>query len=248
MRPIYSNLGYWISILLMAGVLVVAMVFLKTGRVFGQDAFGPQPASLQVCVNEPDIMELVRLLGDKKLSKAWTKKVKAGRCATLKLPFIYYRTVDTFGPIYIVEFLVAGYPEAHLFGVLTQLPPNVFNITYQPEYDKASDAIKEWFHNAETTPEAYTFLGYSKCCEHSERFKTKFTVSKENGKEEWRYLGADGTWKIIPSYVIHSEGIVPPKGHEDDPDFKQLETEGVLFIYPAVSGRPTCFWPPETGG
>ena len=127
-----------------------------------------------------------------------------------------------------------------LLGIL----PATAMATWKPEYDTASEAIMTWFRRAQPTKEAAARLGFSSCCEHSDRFVTKFKVSKVGGTDEWFYQ--DGNrWILIPQDVIHTEGIIPPKGHENDPDFLQLKAEGVLFVY---NGTPTCFWAPEGGG
>ena len=109
--------------------------------------------------------------------------------------------------------------------------------TWSPDYADAPKEWIDWFNSAMTTPEARKRLGYGKCCDHSDRFKTKFMPGANS--DEWFYW-QDGRWKLIPSDVIHTE--------EDPTMPAQLRQEGVLFIYPPVSGQPTCFWPPETGG
>ena len=108
--------------------------------------------------------------------------------------------------------------------------------TWSPDYANAPPEYIAWFNNAQTTSEARARLGWQKCCDHSDRFKTKFLAGKTS--DEW-YFEQDGEWKRIPPDVIHQES---------DPTMpQQLKTEGVLFIFPPVSGQPTCFWPPEGG-
>jgi len=108
--------------------------------------------------------------------------------------------------------------------------------TWKPEYGASPQAWIDWFNNAATTPAARDRLGFWKCCDHSDRYKTRFKA--EGNGEAW-YFEQDGQWKRIPDDVIH---------HEPDPSMPaQLKTEGVLFIFPPVSGQPTCFWPPEGG-
>jgi hypothetical protein len=109
--------------------------------------------------------------------------------------------------------------------------------TWKPEYGASPPDEIAWFNNARTTPEAHARLGYAMCCDHSDRFKTKFMPGSK--ADEWFYQ-QDGQWKLIPADVIHTEA--DPKMPE------QLRAEGVLFIFPAESGEPTCFWPPESGG
>ncbi len=136
------------------------------------------------------------------------------------------------------------------------------NATWKPEFSEHSLAIKLWFSEAKVNEAAHHRPGadsirWKSCCETSDRFKTKFHVAKGSGADEWFYCAVASVdtcpadqWKLIPDDVIHHEGIVPPPGHEnEDPvAFAQLRTEGILFIFPAVGGEPTCFWPPESGG
>lgn len=119
--------------------------------------------------------------------------------------------------------------------------------TWKPEFGKSSEAVVAWFKSAQATPAAQARLGFKSCCEHSDRFVTKFKVSKVDGSDQWYYQAGD-QWLPIPSDVVHDEGVTPPTGHEDDPDFVQLKAEGILFLYPNGEGRPTCFWPPQSGG
>lgn len=109
--------------------------------------------------------------------------------------------------------------------------------TWKPEYGNSPAEWIEWFTNAKLTPEAQARLHWINCCDNSDRFKTTFKPGA--AKDEW-YFERDGKWERIPDDVIHTE---------DDPTMPaQLREEGVLFIYPAEVGQPTCFWPPQTGG
>jgi hypothetical protein len=137
--------------------------------------------------------------------------------------------------------------NAAFAGALCAIVPAAALATWKPEFGKSSDAVIAWFKAARPTPAAQARLGFQSCCEHSDRFVTKFKVSKFDGSDQWFFQAGD-KWLPIPSDVVHAEGIIPPAGHEADPDFLQLQAEGVLFIYPAVSGQPTCFWPPQSGG
>jgi hypothetical protein len=108
--------------------------------------------------------------------------------------------------------------------------------TWKPEFGVSPQSWIDWFASAQTTDAAYARLGWRNCCDHSDRFKTRFRSERDG--EAWFYE-QDGAWKRIPDDVIH---------REPDPSMPaQLKNEGVLFIYPPVSGQPTCFWPPEGG-
>jgi hypothetical protein len=108
--------------------------------------------------------------------------------------------------------------------------------TWKPEFGVSPPDWIKWFNSAETTPAARERIHFQKCCDHADRLKTKFKATRSG--EDW-YYEQDGAWKLIPRDVIH---------HEPDPTMPaQLKNEGVLFIFPPVSGEPTCFWPPESG-
>lgn len=113
--------------------------------------------------------------------------------------------------------------------------------SFETPYRPLTDADKNWMKLAKTTPEAFRKLRYESCCDHGDRVKTKFTVDRSSGMDQWRYLEpATGKWKDIPDYIIH-------RGNDDPrvprmPD--ALQREGVLFIY---AGKELCFWPPEEG-
>lgn len=105
------------------------------------------------------------------------------------------------------------------------------NATWKPEYSNTPKEWLDWFNGAQLTPQAQARIGYTSCCQHSDRFVTKFRP--EGG--HW-YFEDEGQWKLIPDDTVH----------ETDPNMPaQLRHEGVLFIY---NGLVTCFWPPETDG
>jgi hypothetical protein len=137
--------------------------------------------------------------------------------------------------------------DAALAGAFCAMLPAAALATWKPEFGRSSDAVIAWFRSAQPTPAAQARLGFKSCCEHSDRFVTQFKVSKVDGADQWFYQAGE-RWLPIPGDVVHLEGITPPEGHENDPDFLQLQAEGILFLYPAASGQPTCFWPPQSGG
>lgn len=122
------------------------------------------------------------------------------------------------------------------------------NATYKPEYGKSPESVQEWFKSARVTPQASMRLNFSHCCEQAERLRTKF-VGKRGG--DWSYYpdpnctAAGCALLPIPNDVIHEDRITAANPKDDGlPEFDSMRREGVLFIY---SGRPTCFWPPESG-
>ncbi len=138
--------------------------------------------------------------------------------------------------------------------------------TYKPEFSTHSDALRQWFQNAETTPEyrawreSRSMSAFVSCCESSERVRAKFRMNKTDRGDDWYYEcpeelkeacgGIVGNWKQIPPMIIHHEPIeVPSPYDKNDPrikaEFDQLRAEGVLFV--AYNAYETCFWPPQSG-
>lgn len=99
------------------------------------------------------------------------------------------------------------------------------------ELQDVSEAYQTWANNAETTDEAYARLGWRKCCNHAEVFRTKFVPFKENGADGYLYLTEAGTWKRIPADVIHWDKSAP-------------DGRPTLFIY---KGKETCFFVAQGG-
>jgi hypothetical protein len=91
--------------------------------------------------------------------------------------------------------------------------------------------VQAWYQNAELTDAAKNRFPFKKCCDHSDVVKTKFTVNKSNGGDEWFYEDQPNHWKQIPPDVIHW-GETAPGG------------KPTLFVY---SGKETCFFPGDSG-
>lgn len=103
--------------------------------------------------------------------------------------------------------------------------------TWKPEYASAAPEVREWYRNAELTPEAQKRFGWIKCCDHADVFRTQFKVNRATGGDEWWYLS--GTeWKRIPDDIIHVDEHAP-------------DNQPTLFIY---NGMETCFFPGGAGG
>lgn len=103
--------------------------------------------------------------------------------------------------------------------------------TWKPEYANASPEVRDWYRNAELTPEAQKRFMFKKCCDHADVFRTQFKVNKTTGGDEWWYLnGAE--WKLIPHDIIHLDEHAP-------------DNQPTLFIY---NGMETCFFPGGAGG
>lgn len=100
------------------------------------------------------------------------------------------------------------------------------------EMQGVSAEYQQWARNAPTTPEAQKRLGWNKCCNHAEVFRTKFMPFKENGADGYLYLTEGGTWKRIPADIIHWDKHAP-------------DGRPTLFIY---QGKETCFFVAEGGG
>lgn len=102
---------------------------------------------------------------------------------------------------------------------------------WKEEYAQVDQATRDWYQRQVLTPEAQAVFNFSSCCAHSDVVKTQFRVDRSTGADQWWWLDGD-TWKRIPDYAIHW-GQAAPGG------------QPVMF---AVSGRPTCFFPPDAGG
>lgn len=98
--------------------------------------------------------------------------------------------------------------------------------TWKAEYASRSPEELDWYRNAELTPEARIRFPFSKCCDHSDVVKTRFTINKTDHGDEWYWLDGE-TWKRVPPDIIHW-GESAPGG------------EPTLFVY---SGKETCFFP-----
>lgn len=94
-----------------------------------------------------------------------------------------------------------------------------------------SQAVRDWYKNAELTPEAQKLFNFKSCCAHSDVVKTKFKVSRDTGADEWWYLDSDNQWQRVPDAIIHW-GESAPDG------------QPTMF---AIGSMPTCFWPGESG-
>lgn len=134
--------------------------------------------------------------------------------------------------------------------------------TWKPQYGKEPAAVRDWYQAAEVPggigSPAYKRLGFAKCCETSERFKTQFVGARDH---DWSYYldpkcTHDGcAIAPISADVVHGDPIKPLPHALDSLDaverdkvlkkFQQMRSEGILFIH---NGKPSCFWPPRPGG
>lgn len=103
---------------------------------------------------------------------------------------------------------------------------------WRPEYANASPEVRDWYRNAELTPEARLRFPFVKCCDHADVFRTEFRVNKGNGGDEWWYLAASGEWTLIPADIVHVDRHAP-------------DNQPTLFIY---NNKETCFFPAGAGG
>src|SRR5690349_22945129 len=94
----------------------------------------------------------------------------------------------------------------------------------------ANSPYRDWYKNAELTTATQQRFPFKKCCDHADVVRTRFSVSRIDGHDEWSWL--DGaTWRRVPDDVIHW-GVSAPGGRP------------TLFVY---SGKETCFFPGESG-
>jgi len=107
--------------------------------------------------------------------------------------------------------------------------------TWKPEYAQADAAVRDWYKNAELTPEAQKRFDFAGCCDHADVVKTKFRVGAK-GADDWEFwddAASPAAWREIPPDIIHW-GESAPGG------------EATLFRL-GVGGALVCFWPPEGG-
>jgi hypothetical protein len=102
--------------------------------------------------------------------------------------------------------------------------------TWKPEYASSPPEVQAWYQNAELTEAAKIRFPFKKCCDHADVVRTRFTVNKTDGGDEWFYLDGE-SWKRIPPDIIHW-GETAPGG------------QPTLFVY---SGKETCFFPGDSG-
>lgn len=92
---------------------------------------------------------------------------------------------------------------------------------------------RDWYQAQEINPEARTRLNVSwkSCCNNSDVVKTRFRVDRTTAADQWWYLD-DNTWRQVPADIIHWNDPTP-------------DGQPILFVY---SGKPTCFYPGDSGG
>lgn len=103
--------------------------------------------------------------------------------------------------------------------------------TWRPEYAQADAAVRDWYKNAELTPEAQQRFPFKGCCDHADVVRTKFRVGVK-GADVWEFLDGE-QWREIPADIIHW-GESAPGG------------AATLFRL-GVGGALVCFWPPQGG-
>jgi len=101
---------------------------------------------------------------------------------------------------------------------------------WKPEYGQTPPEMREWYRNAELTAAARIRFPFKKCCDHADVVKTKFTVNRTSGGNEWFWLDGE-QWRRVPDDIIHW-GKSAPGG------------KPTLFVY---SGKETCFFPGDSG-
>lgn len=122
---------------------------------------------------------------------------------------------------------------AIIAGIALALPATA---RWRAEYALQSDAVQQWYRDAEITPEASRRLfpdsgPHMKCCDHADVVKTHFEVDHTSGGDVWSYEDKPGHMKRIPDDIIHW-GESAPNGMP------------TLFVW---QGRETCFFPGRDG-
>lgn len=91
--------------------------------------------------------------------------------------------------------------------------------------------VREWYRNAELTLAARLRFPFVKCCDGADVVRTRFEVSKTDGRDVWLYEDTPGHMKRIPDDIIHWNESAPGGAP-------------TLFVY---GGKETCFFPPDAG-
>lgn len=106
---------------------------------------------------------------------------------------------------------------------------------WQPQYADAAPEVRDWYRNAELTPEAQARFGFKGCCDHADVVRTKFRVGVK-GADDWEFFDTAASppaWREIPADIIHF-GEHAPDG------------QATLFRL-GSAGALVCFWPPQGG-
>lgn len=109
----------------------------------------------------------------------------------------------------------------------------LFIVPGSTEWDGVKGPNSAWYEAQQINPEAQVRLGVSwkSCCAHSDVVKTRFRVNRDTADDEWFWLDGN-TWRPISPDIVHWNDPTPDR-------------QPVLFVY---SGKPTCFYPGDSGG
>lgn len=106
--------------------------------------------------------------------------------------------------------------------------------TWKPEYANAPWELRNWYLTRTLTPQTQKRLGvpWNSCCAHSDVVRTKFSVDRTAGDDEWYWFDSGiNDWRQVPPDTIH------PNEHAPD-------GRPTLFVH---EGKEVCFYPGDGG-
>ncbi len=130
----------------------------------------------------------------------------------------------------VIAFLVLGFV---VFAFSTPAPA-----VWKPEYAQLSPSLRQWYQNANMTPETRARLKkeWWGCCNEGDVVKdAEFKVVRvgRDKDPEWWYRRPGTDWKLIHPDTVHWGDSAP-------------DGKATLFIYNS-SGEELCFYPAAGG-
>jgi len=127
-------------------LLCAALMCLVTAAAQAQfDVQGREASPHPVCLEKADAYELASADRQGNAQAVWNEFVAKGKCATV--PATYLFTLDTYMAeelSRIVEYSASG---KRMWGLVTKLPSNIWQIRYDPEWENSPPQVRQWFQN-----------------------------------------------------------------------------------------------------
>jgi hypothetical protein len=125
-------------------LLLVALACLVTARAEAQPYLQDKVAQAHpVCLEKADAYRLAAADVAGTGAKMWSEFVESGRCALV--PATYLFTLETYMAdelSRVVEYSARG---KRVWGLMTNLPSNVWQVRYDPEWENSPPHIRKWF-------------------------------------------------------------------------------------------------------
>jgi hypothetical protein len=117
-----------------------------------------------VCLKKADVYQLAAADVAGTSAKLWEEFVAEGKCATI--PATYLFTLDTYMAdelSRVVEYSALG---KRVWGLMTKLPSNVWQVRYDPEWENSPPLVRKWFQELMQPDNP----GYS-CCGEADSYE-----------------------------------------------------------------------------